>query len=162
RRQWAAPAALILFFAEAVHHAPHLNRFDRPGSYLGLQQAHADVISFLKTQPGWFRVDFDATEVPYNAGDLYGIEQFGRAVSSMPVNTPRALGQAETAQRYGIRFFVGRAKSHPEQVEVFQSQSGLRVFRDPRAGEPLWGIHEPPCPGADRFQLVSRLPEHVV
>jgi hypothetical protein len=145
-----------------VHHAPHLDRFDRPGSYLSLQQGQADVIAFLKSQPGWFRVDFDATDVPYNAGDLYGIEQFGGAVSSMPVNTHRALGQAETAKRYGIRFFVGRAKSHPDQVEVFQSRSGLKVFRDPRAGEPLWGIHESPCPGADRFQLVSRLPEQVV
>jgi len=162
RWRWAAPAALILFFAEALYHAPHLNRFDRPGSYLHLQQSQADLVAFLKAQPGWFRVDFDAADVPYNAGDLHGIEQFGGAVSSMPLNTHRALGQAETPQRYGIRFYVGRTKSHPDQIEVFQSKSGLKVFRDSRGDEPFWAIHDAPCSSATRFRLISRLPQHVV
>jgi hypothetical protein len=161
-RWWVAPFALALFFAEAVSHAPHLSRFDRPGSYLRLQQGQEDVIAFLKSQPGWFRVDFDDADVPYNAGDLYGIEQFGGAVSSMPVRTQRALGQSETPQRYGIRYHVGRTKSRPKQIEVFQSRSGLRVFQDPAIGEPLWGIHQPTCAGTDRFRLISRLPERTM
>ena len=55
-RPWAAPVALALFFCEAIYHAPRLNRFDRPGSYFQLQTDQADVMTFLKQQPGWFRV----------------------------------------------------------------------------------------------------------
>ena len=56
----------------------------------------ADIADFLRAQPGWFRVDFDDNDVPYNFGDLYGIEQFGGAVRSMPLRVHRMLGAQET------------------------------------------------------------------
>jgi hypothetical protein len=83
RHGWAW-IALALFLGEAVYDAPRLARFDRPGSYASLIESQRDIAAFLKSQPGWFRVDFDEDVVPYNFGDLYGIEQFGGLVSSMP------------------------------------------------------------------------------
>jgi hypothetical protein len=155
---WTAPLALALFLGEAVYHAPRFNRIDRPGSYLAMQRDQADVIAFLRAQPGWFRVDFDDSLTPYNAGDLYGIEQFGGAVSSMPLRVHRVLGHDETPRTYGIRYHVGAAPANPAQVEVFRSRSGLAVFEDSRGSEPMWSL----CPTPGRFRLQVREPERVM
>jgi hypothetical protein len=159
---WVAPLAFVLFLGEAINHAPRFDRVDRPGGYLTMQRDQATAIDFLRRRPGWFRVDFDDAVVPYNAGDLYGIEQFGGAVSSMPLRVHRVLGHEGTPRTYGIRYRVGTAPSHPAQREVFRTASGVRVFEDPRIGEAMWAFHESPCGGVDRFRLVRREPERVV
>jgi hypothetical protein len=163
RRDWVGVLALGLFLGEAVYDAPRLARFDRPGSYTAMIHGQADIAEFLKAQPGWFRVDFDDNDVPYNFGDLYGIEQFGGAGSSLPVRTHRLLGHAETPRLFGIRYRVSRRPPDPAQEEVFRSRSGLKVYRDARIAEPLWTWRAAPCgqPGgtADRLRVVSRAPE---
>src|SRR5260370_7178527 len=50
RREWVAVLALGLFLAEAVYDAPHLARFDRPGSYTALIRGQSDIAEFLKAQ----------------------------------------------------------------------------------------------------------------
>ncbi len=159
RRGWMVTLAFGLFLAEAVYDAPHLARFDRPGSYTALIRGQADIAEFLKAQPGWFRVDFDDSDVPYNFGNLYGIEQFGGAGSSLPLRTHRMLGNAETPRLFGIRYRVARQPSDPAQQEVFRSRSGLKVYRDPRIAEPLWTWRDVPCGAPDRWRVVSRQPE---
>src|ERR1017187_7856066 len=158
-RRWAGILALGLFLGEAVYDAPRLARFDRPGSYTAMIQGQADIAEFLKAQPGRFRVDYDENDVPYNFGDLYGIEQFGGAGSSLPVRIHRLLGNAETPRLFGIRYRVARQPSDPAQVEVFRSRSGLKVYRAPRIGEPLWTWRDTPCGAPDRLRVVSRTPE---
>jgi hypothetical protein len=153
RRWWVGALALVLILGEAVYNAPRLARFDRPGSYTEMVRAQSDIAEFLKARPGWFRVDFDDNEVPYNFGDLYGIEQFGGAVSSMPVRVHRMLGREETPGIYGIRYRVARKASSPNQVEVFASRSGLKVWRDPRIAEAVT---------ADYSRVISRNSERVV
>jgi len=49
------------------------------------------------------------------------------------------------------------APSNPAQIEVFQSRSGLKVYRDPRIGEPLWSIHQTPCRAPDHLRVITRL-----
>jgi hypothetical protein len=161
-RHGLAWAALALFLAEAVYDAPHLARFDRPGSYASMIDSQRDIATFLKSQRGWFRVDIDEEVIPYNFGDLHGIEQFGGLVSSMPERTQRLLGHEETPRLFGIQYHVRRAPSHPAQVEVFRSSSGLRVFRDLRISEPMWALRTEPCPGADHFESLVRTPGYVV
>jgi hypothetical protein len=162
RRWWVGTAALVLIFGEAVYNAPRLARFDRPGSYASTVRGQSDIAGFLRAQPGWFRVDFDDNDVPYNFGDLYGIEQFGGALSSMPVRVHRMLGRAETPGIYGIRYRVARKASDPAQVGVFASRSGLKVWRDPRIGEPMATWREAPCGRPDRFRVISRTPDRFV
>jgi hypothetical protein len=159
RRGWVGLLALGLFLGEAVYDAPRLARFDRPGSYTAMIHGQADIAEFLKAQPGWFRVDFDDSDVPYNFGNLYGIEQFGGVGSSLPVRTHRLLGNAETPRLFGIRYRVARQPSDPAQEEVFRSRSGLAVYRDPRIAEPLWTWRDAPCGAPDRLRVVSRRPE---
>ena len=162
RHRWIAVLALGLFLGEAVYDAPRLARFDRPGSYAALIRGQADIAEFLKAQPGWFRVDFDENDVPYNFGDLYGIEQFGGAGSSLPLRIHRWLGNPAAPRLFGIRYWVGRRPSDPAQQEVFRSRSGLAVYRDPRIAEPLWTWRDLPCGATDRLRVVSRQPERFV
>src|SRR4051794_5508443 len=83
-RAWMGAAAVTIILAEAVYNAPRLARFDRRDSYIATLQRQSDIAEFLRAQPGWFRVEFDDADVPYNFGDFHGLEQFGGAVSSMP------------------------------------------------------------------------------
>jgi hypothetical protein len=120
--------------------------------------AQSDIADFLQSQTGWFRVSFDEKAVPYNFGNLYGIEQFDGYLASMPERLQRVLGDPRTPVRYGVRYHVGNTPSDPAQVEVFRSRSGVKVFRDPRVGEPLSVYREEACDDADRLRVVSRAP----
>ena len=162
RRAWIPALALCLFLGEAVYDAPRLARFDRPGSFRSLIASQSDIASFLRAQSGWFRVEFDDSDVPYNFGDLYGIEHFGGLGSSLPIRTHRLLGRAETPSLFGIRYWVSRRPNNPAQEVVFTSRSGLKVFRNPGIAEALRVWRDSPCAAADRLRMVSRAPMRVV
>ena len=154
-----APAAVLaLFLVEALNNPPPLQRRDIPGSFLKQMNDQADIAEYLKRQPGWFRVQVDSDVVPYNFGDWFGIEHFGGFVSAMPVKVQRLVGSQEALRLFGIRYYIARTPGDPAQVEVFQSRSGLKVFENPRIGEPLWAVHEQPCGGTDRLRMTSREP----
>ena len=153
--------ALALALAESVNAAAHLGRLDRPGAYLKMVRDQEDIAEFLHRQPGWFRVEVNEDDVPYNFGDFFGIEHFGSFVSSMPENVFRVLGHAETPRLFGIRYRVARGPSNPPEMEVFQSRSGLKVFRNPDIQDPLWAEHDSPCPRArPASRPLSRPPRH--
>ncbi len=157
----ASPVAVLaLVLVEAAIYPPPIIRpRDVAGSFASLIESQSDILTFLKRQPGWFRVDFDEDVVPYNFGDLYGIEQFGGYLASMPARFHRVLGQEATPRLYGVAYRVAKTPSNAAQVEVFQSRSGVKVFRDPRIGEPLWVYREQPCALPDVLRVVSRTPE---
>ena len=157
RRPWAVWLALALFMGEAVNNAPFIMPFDWPGSYTRMMESQRDIAQFLKSQPGWFRVDVDDNDVPYNFGDFYGVEQFGGYLASIPERTHRLLGGGDTSRLFGVQYHVGRTAGNAAQREVFQSRSGLKVFRDPRVAEPIWMHRAQPCPVADRLVSVSRV-----
>jgi hypothetical protein len=76
----------------------------------------------------------------------------------MPLRVHRVLGHEETPRTFGIRYRVGRTRTHQEQFEVFRAPNGLSVFRDPRgAAEPMWAI----APCLPRFHLLGREPHRV-
>jgi hypothetical protein len=158
----AGALVFALFLIEAVTDAPRLARFDRRDSYAHMMESQQDLASFLRAQPGWFRFEVDDAEIPYNFGVFYGLEQFGGGVSSMLAPVHRILGHDETPRLFGIQYRVARTPSNPSQVPVFQSRGGLTVYRDPRIGEPLWILHPAPCGAADRWSVVTRLPETFV
>jgi hypothetical protein len=130
---WIQGAVFALFLAEAVNGAPHLGRLDG----LPRMREHEDIAAFLKAQPGWFRVEVDENAIPYNFGDWFGIEHFGGYVASMPEKTFHLVGHDSARRLFGVQYRIGRQPAIPEQVPVFESRSGLKVFRDSRITEPL-------------------------
>jgi len=157
--QWGLPAAvLILFFIEVSTVPLPIQRQNQPDSLLRPVADEADIAEFLHRQPGWFRVLMDEDAVPANLGDFYGIESLGGYVASMPVNFNSILGDRRTPRWFGVQFYVGRKPANPQQIEVFQSRTGLKVYRNPGIQEPLWAEHDTPCGGADLLRVVSRGP----
>ena len=156
---WGLPSAvLILFFIEATTVPLPIQRRNQPDSLLTPVAGESDIAEFFHRQPGWFRVQMDEDAVPVNFGDFYGIEQFGGYVASMPVNVHISLGDSRTPRWFGVQFYVGRKPANHRQIEVFESRTGLKVYRNPGVEEPLWAEHQTPCGTADRLRVVSRVP----
>jgi hypothetical protein len=156
---WILPAVVLaLFFIEVSTVPLPIQRQNQPDSLLKPIADEADMAEFLNRQPGWFRVQMDEDAVPANLGDFYGIESFGGYTASMPVNFYNILGDPRTPRWFGVQFYVGRKPANPQQIEVFQSRTGLRVYRNPGIQEPLWAEHHTPCGATDRLRLVSRAP----
>jgi hypothetical protein len=149
-------AVLALFFIESSTVPLPIQRQNQAGSLLKQVVEQADIAEFLHRQPGWFRVLMDEDAVPVNFGDFYGIEQFGGYVASMPVNINANLGRQEATRWFGVEFYVGSKPAKPQQVEVFRSRTGLKVYRNPGIQEPLWTEHDTPCGGADGLRVASR------
>ena len=161
-RRAAASAVLALFLVEAVASPPPIQRRHQPGSYLDQLNDQADIAQFLKSQPGWFRFAKDEDSVPYNFGDFHGIEEFSGFLASMPDNVFRVVGHPATPRTFGIRFWVAPKPVAANQIEEFQSRSGVKVYRNPGIGEPLWSVHKVHCAGSDSFHVVSRVPNAFV
>jgi hypothetical protein len=156
----AAPAVVLaLFLIEALALPAPVQPRDAAGSYARMMETQSDIADFLREQPGWFRVDLDEDVVPYNFGDWFGIEQFGAYTASMPIAVHAVLGHAETSRLFGVAYRVAVKPSKPYQIEVFPSRSGLKVYRDPDIGPPLWIEHPAGTLCADQYRLTARTPE---
>jgi len=157
--KWAVPAAaLALFFIEVSTIPLPIQRMNQPDSLLTPLAEASDIADFLHKQKGWFRVWFEENTMASNFGDFYGIEQFGGYLASMPVNVNRILGDERTPRWFGIQYWVGRKPSKPDQVEVFTSRTGLKVYRNPAIEQPIWIERDAPCHPPDQLQLTSRMP----
>ncbi len=72
-------------------------------------------------------------DIPYNFGDWYGIHQFGGYVASLPVNLLRLPWHTPRAKQiFGVNYTVKRDPPAPNQQEVFQGASGLKVYWNTR------------------------------
>lgn len=158
RVERAVPAAILaLVVAEAASYPPPILRpRDFSGSYASLIASQEDIAQFLRGRPGWFRVRINEADVPYNFGGLYGIEQFGGYVPGMPARLNRTLGDPATPRRYGVRYYVAKTPSDANQVEVFRSVSGVKVFEDARIGEPLSVWRDAACSRPDELRVARR------
>jgi hypothetical protein len=158
KRVWIFSAVFMLFAVEAVLAAPRFARLDRHGGYLHTIHDHEDIAKFLKAQPGWFRIEVDDAAVPYNFGDWFGVEEFGGYTASLPEKVFRFVGQDETRRLFGIRYRVGRQARNPDESVVFESRSGLKVYRHDGVEQPVWST----CSGMDPFRIVLRQPDRFI
>ncbi len=157
-----APALLLLFFVEATAVPLPFERLDQPDSLLKKVKDQADIAQFLRQQPGWFRFTVDVDAVPYNFGDLYGLEQFDGYLASMPLRINRILGDQRTPAWFGIEYYIGRKPARTDQVQVYESPSGVKVYRNPGIGQPLWVARQDACGTPDVLKVARRVPEEMI
>jgi hypothetical protein len=132
---------------------PETGRPDAPRQRMRDQQ---DLADYLRGQKGWFRVDADPADVPYNFGDWHGVEQAGGSTAPTSARIAR-LSPDDRRRLLGMRYYIGRKPAHPDQVSLFEGASGVKVFRDPRNWSPLWTERAgAPCDGADDLRVESR------
>jgi hypothetical protein len=125
---------------------------------------NADILAFLKRQPGPFRVEVDDKEIPYNWGDWQGMDVYNGNLPS----TPAAFWRLEPHQLrarmlYGVRYSIRRAPDTQGQRQVFQGVSGLNVYENPQAFPRVWTVHDDPsAAAADDVRLIERGLNHLV
>jgi len=105
---------------------------------------HGDIAKFLISQShdGPVRAEIEEKDIPYNFGDWYGIDHFGGYMASITENVTRVQANTRARMMYATNFQVGRKPSRPDQVEVFTSSSGIKVYKNPGAFPRAWIVHE--------------------
>lgn len=113
------------------------------GVYLKRFDDTRDVAQFLKQQPTPVRADVGRAEVEFNFGDWYGIDSMEGTLPSLPANLCNLSFGSERARiLYGTNYAVARKPTMEGEVAVFQDNSGLIVFKNPRALPRVWTVHE--------------------
>ncbi len=103
----------------------------------------SDIASFLRTQPGRFRVEYDGNVIPHNLGDWWGLETFTSYVASAPDIVMRNEPYHPRVQAlWGVRYYIGTKPVRPDQTEVFNGVSGRKVYRNADAFPRAWAVHQ--------------------
>ncbi len=106
-----------------------------------LERDH-NIARFLKSRPGFFRVEVNDTDVPYSFGDWYGIETYIGYVASLPERFTQVLGEPRTRQLLGVEYYIAKAPAHPDQHEVYGDAGGVKLFETPGALPRVRTVHE--------------------
>lgn len=110
--------------------------------YLYKLASHFDVARYIKSQGEFARFTYDDKEIPYNIGDWYGIEAFNAYAASVPSNLwAHEVFSQRVQDILGIRYYLGKAPSRPDQREVFHGQAGVNVYENPKAFPRVWSVH---------------------
>lgn len=137
----------MLFEVGTVTGRDFHHREAAPG-YLYELGKHRDLIDFLKAQPGPVRIEYDLTKtIRYNVGDWDGVPQFEAYLAGLTSNVGRLVASAEMKNTlhplFAVTHFAGSEPKRPDtQQEVFQSQSGVKLFRNTDAMPRVWIVHE--------------------
>jgi hypothetical protein len=120
---------------------PHVS--DREHNvYLRKMAEHSDLAQYIKGQGKPARFTYDDQEIPYNIGDWYGIEAFNAYVASIPRSLwAQDVFSPRVQDILGIRYYLGKTPTRPEQREVFQGRSGIKIFENPNAFPRVWSVH---------------------
>lgn len=138
-----AALALVLFELGNVtdYWLPHTS--DKGHNiYLVKMAAHYDLARYIKAQGEFARFTYDDQEIPYNIGDWYGIEAFNAYAASVPASLwAHDIFSPRVQDILGIRYYLGKKPARPEQREVFQGQSGDKIFENPSVFPRVWAVH---------------------
>ena len=139
----AAQVSLVLVLLFELGNSTGADFKDREMGWEHLDKLgeHREVASFLRRQPGVFRVDVDRAEIPFNFGEWHEIEECG-GNSGVTTNVFRASGQRQAHLLLGERFAVGRKPRWEGQTEVYQAPGGLKVYQNPETFPQMWTVHE--------------------
>ncbi len=138
----AAAIALVLFERGNVtdYKLATADRATHP--YLFKLAEHFDLAAFVKGQGEPARVVYDATAIPYNIGDWYGIETLNAYAASVLSNLwSHQVFSARVQDILGIRYYFGATPQRSDLREVFQGRSGLKVFENAKAFPRAWSVH---------------------
>ncbi len=158
----AARAALILAALVEFGHSTRPLLAPRTDSarnvWMDRMKANQDLAAYMKQQPGRFRVETAAEEVPRNWGSWHGLDMWGGylpAVSRGAVEME--FSRRETKMLWGVQFTIAREAAHPSQREVFRGAGGLNLFYDPDAFPRVWPVHQAiAASGRDHVNAIVR------
>ena len=113
-----------------------------PQSCLNKLAQHADIAEFLRSRRGPVRFSADSAQIPYNFGDWFGIDQ--------------ARGTWNARMLLGVNYTAGQKPERREQIEMFASASGLKLYLNLEAFPRVWTVHTV-YPGGSLAQPLAEL-----
>jgi hypothetical protein len=135
---------LILFELANVtnYWLPHA-RDAAQNPYLHRMAEHADLVTYVRSRGEAGRIEYDATQIPYNIGDWFGIETFNAYAASVPANLWRNdVFSPRVRDILGVKYYFAKGAPRPNQKEVFQGKSGVKVFENGSVFPRVWAVHE--------------------
>ncbi len=118
------------------------------GGKAGAAGGDADLAEFLRKEPGRVRVNFDRSEIPYNFGDWWGIEQY-QGYTGVPEPLFQKAFEPGTRRLLGETHWITKSPEWNGLQPVWQSGRKLYVYRVPGGASPLaWLVAEAGCPAA--------------
>ena len=142
----AALLLAVLFEAGTVTSRDFHHREAAPG-YLNELSKHRDLADYLAAQPGPVRLEYDpVSTIRYNVGDWDGIPQFEAYLAGLTRNVARLKAAEELKpvlpKIFAFTHFAGSQPNRPaSQEQVFQSKSGVRLYRNTDAYPSAWIVH---------------------
>ncbi len=133
---------LVLFEAGIGNSTFGWHHKEQEGYLMAQLGQHADILAFLQRDPGPFRAEVDSNSIPYNWGDWQGMNAFDTYLASLTRNIVPVQGGHHMRMLYGNKYLLSRNPSRAGQVEVFSSQSGVKVFANPEAFPRVWTVHK--------------------
>ncbi|HMD49351.1 MAG TPA: hypothetical protein VKG79_09650, partial [Bryobacteraceae bacterium] len=143
----ANPAAVALFVLLLIelgndsgyNFRPVVNGHRFPEKF----ESNIDVADFLRRQPGIFRVNIDDKELPPNFADWYGIDALNGYTASLLTDIVALESWTDRGQELlNVTYYLSRKPSNPAQVQVFESASGIKVYRNPPPLPRAWIVHQ--------------------
>jgi hypothetical protein len=88
------------------------------------------------------RIVYDATAIPYNIGDWYGIEALNAYAASVPASLWQLQVFSPRVQDIlGVHYYLGLTPQRTDLREVFQGRSGVKVFENAKSFPRVWSVH---------------------
>jgi len=101
-----------------------------------------DVAEFLRAQPDRGRVVVNDDDIPANFGDWHAIEMLQGYVAGAPTWLVEGFMQTERFRQIAnVTHYVGKQPGRPNQTEIFQGASGVKVFRVPDPMPRAYAVH---------------------
>ncbi len=158
-RALAAVAIVLVLTMELGAPLPYLivenGETDRV-RFLERMRSNQDIATFLKGQPGPFRVVTDPKDLPQNWAGLQGLETTVGYLGGISNNILRLDREDPAIRRLlGVRYRVGREQPKDMPKVVFEGASGLRVFEDEEAFPRAWIAHRAEALRSDKAPLAG-------
>jgi hypothetical protein len=109
--------------------------------YVDKMHAGSEIIRFLHSQPGDFRVWINRDDIEVNLGDWDGVEQYN-GYTSVPVSVFRASAYPDVRVLFGERFYIGRQPITEGIPELFRDTSGIAVYQRADSTPRVWTVHQ--------------------
>jgi hypothetical protein len=122
---------LLLFELNNVTNYPY-RPFDKAANLRKLDENH-DLAAFLKQRKDFPRVEIDNKEIPYNFGDWFGVDQLGGFQPGLLKSIAAVQGEPRYRRLLATNYAIARESARPDQVELFQGNTGLKIFTNPSA-----------------------------
>jgi hypothetical protein len=123
--------SLMLFELNNVTNYPY-RPFEKAANLRKLDENH-DLAAFLKQRNDFPRVEINDKEIPYNFGDWFGVDQIGGFQPGLLKSLATLQGEPRFRMLLAINYAIGSKPARPDQAELFQGSSGLKIFTNPGA-----------------------------